>query len=169
MSRPSSNEYAPFYETYISLVPEADLQQAMKNSIQEMKSFLESIPRDKADYAYAPGKWSIKQLIQHVVDAERVFAYRALCVARGEKQNLPGFDENEYARTAEVSHRNLADLGDEFVAVRISSIRLFNSFTPEALVEMGTANGKPITARALGFIIIGHWRHHQRILRERYL
>ena len=169
MARPSKSDYIPFYETYVSLVPENDIKEALLQSLPLVESFLDSIPGNKADFAYADGKWTIKQLIQHAIDAERIFCYRALCIARGESQNLPGFEENEYARQAVVDHRTLRELRDEFLAVRKASILLFNSFTQEMMDAKGRSNNNPISALSIGYILVGHWKHHQRILTERYL
>jgi hypothetical protein len=169
MARPSKSDYIPFYETYISLVKENDIKEALQQSLPLVESFLDSIPQSKADFAYADGKWTIKQLIQHGIDAERIFCYRALCIARGESQNLPGFEENEYAQQATVDHRTLRELRDEFPAVRKASILLFNSFTQKMLEAKGSSNNHPISTLSLGYIIVGHWKHHQRILTERYL
>lgn len=166
--RPSTSSYAPFYETYVSLVPEEDLVEAFHRSMEEMLEILDSIPTEKADHAYAEGKWTVRQLLQHVIDTERVFSYRAVCVARGEQQPLPGFDENAYAAAADVSGRNLKDLKEELLSLRSSVALMFKGFTQDMLHQVGTASGKPISTLALGYIIIGHIRHHFRILHERY-
>jgi len=168
MSRPSAADYPVFYEAYVKLVPETELMITLSASTQELQHFLSTIPVDKADFAYDTGKWTIKQVLQHVIDAERVFAYRALCFARNEKQSLPGFDENEYASHAEVGHRTLKELKDEFLTVRQTSVLMFHGFTEQMLDRNGVANKNPITVLSLGYVIIGHWRHHQHILRERY-
>jgi DinB superfamily len=166
--RPSTQSYAPFYETYVSLVQEDDLSDAFHRSTEEMLETLDSIPTEKADHAYAEGKWTVRQLLQHVIDTERVFSYRAVCVARGEQQPLPGFDENAYAAAADVSGRSLKDLKEELLTLRSSVVLMFKGFTPDMLQQVGTASGKPISTLALGYIIIGHIRHHFRILHERY-
>ncbi len=168
MARPAETDYPVFYETYVRLVPEIDLFTALKASIQELRNFLSDIPVDKADFAYDTGKWTVKQLLQHAIDSERIFSYRALCFARNEQQSLPGFDEKEYANNAEVSHRVLKELKDEFITVRQTSVKLFHSFTEPMLNRKGIANKNPITVLSLGYVIIGHWRHHQGILKERY-
>jgi uncharacterized damage-inducible protein DinB len=168
MSRPSEKDYPAFYHTYVKLVPEQDLVPALKNSVHELQEFLSSIPAAKADYAYAEGKWTVKQLLQHAIDAERIFAYRALCFARGEKKSLPAFEENEYAAEADVSHRSLTDMMNEFLILRQSSLLLFQSFTPEMIERKGKANNNSISVLSLGYIVIGHWRHHQGVLKERY-
>jgi hypothetical protein len=126
------------------------------------------ISNEKAGYAYSPGKWTIRQLLQHTIDTERIFSYRALCISRGEKKSLPGFDENAFAEVAEASNRHLTDLKEEMLCVRQSSVLLFQSFTDDMLRTSGLVNNNPVTVLAIGFMIIGHWRHHAGILRERY-
>ena len=167
--RPLSTDYAPFYETYVSLVKRDDIKQALSASLPDMEKFLQSIPENKSDYAYADGKWTVKQVLQHGIDSEIVFAYRAMCIARGEKQSLPSFDENLYAENATVQHRSVKGLAEEFLLQRKSTILLFKYFTDEMLQASGTASGKSITVLSLGYIIAGHWQHHQQILTERYL
>lgn len=166
--RPLQSEYAPFYESYVSKVLDDDLVQAMHSSLGELKDILISIPVEKADHAYESGKWTVKQLLQHVIDAERVFSYRAVCVARGEQHGLPSFDENSYAALAEVDHRQLQDMKEELLALRSSVYLMFKGFTPDMLLRVGVASGTTVSANALGYIIIGHARHHVKILRERY-
>lgn len=168
MARPSPNDYPPFYETYVRLVAEADLVAAMEASLEQLVSDLSRIPLAMQDHAYAEGKWTVKELIQHAIDTERVFAYRALCIARGEKQPLPGFDENAYASNADVTQRPLGDMSSEFESLRRSNLSMFRGFTETMLQTSGTAAGKPVTVRAIGYMTIGHWRHHVGILRERY-
>jgi hypothetical protein len=166
--RPQPEEYAPFYETYVRLVPENNLLEAFQHAMDEIHEVLDSIETDKADHAYAEGKWTVKQLLQHVIDTERVFSYRAVSIARGEKQPLPGFDENNYAAAAHVEVRSLKDMKEELLALRHSVYLMFKGFTPEMLEQVGTASGKPVSTLALGYICIGHIRHHFHILRERY-
>jgi hypothetical protein len=168
MSRPLPEDYPPFYETYISLVPETDIVQALSVSMQQMKQDLSYIGSDKSDYAYAPGKWTVKQVLQHAIDTERIFAYRALCIARGEKQSLPGFDENQYADEADVSLRHIKDLKEELLTARLSTSQLFHGFPPVLLSRSGMANQKPISVLAIGYAIVGHWRHHASVLQDHY-
>ncbi|TAG99057.1 MAG: DinB family protein [Sphingobacteriales bacterium] len=166
--RPQPEEYAPFYETYVNLVPENDFMDAFQRAMDEVHGVLDTIPADKADYAYAEGKWTVKQLLQHIIDTERVFSYRAACIARGEKQSLPGFNENEYAAAADVETRSLKDMKEELLALKHSVYLMFKGFTPEMLKQIGTASGKPVSTLALGYISIGHIRHHFTILHDRY-
>jgi hypothetical protein len=168
MSRPSNDQYPPFYENYIKLVPEENLLSALSNSLQQLKQDLSLVGIDKADYAYAPGKWMVKQLIQHAIDTERIFSYRALCISRGEHQSLPGFDENVYADIANARNRHLKDLKEEMLTLRLSTMQLFQSFDTEMINRSGHSNQKSITVLALGYIIIGHWRHHAEVLQDKY-
>ncbi|NCU06271.1 MAG: DinB family protein, partial [Chitinophagaceae bacterium] len=168
MSRPTTNDYAPFYHNYVMNVPEDDLQIGFKNQAAVLDSFLSSIPDAKADHAYAEGKWTVKQLVQHMIDAERIFAHRALWFARQSAAPLSGFDENEYAAIVDVSKRSLQSLSDEFRAVRKSNEFLFTSFSAKELNTSGIANNNSITVNALGFVTLGHFLHHKRIMEERY-
>jgi len=169
MPRPTTHDYAMFYQTYVSLVPEEDVRIAFQQQSPLLSSFLSSLPEAKADHAYAEGKWTIKQLLQHMIDAERIFTHRALWFARRSPSPLAGFDENEYAAVANVDKRSLSSLADEFIAVRKSSEFLFNSFSDKELNTSGTANTHAITVNALGFVTLGHFLHHRRIMEERYL
>ena len=168
MSRPTIGDYASFYHNYVMQVQEDDLQIAFQNNSSVVDAFLNSIPESKADYAYAEGKWTVKQLLQHMIDAERIFAHRALWFARKSPAPLSGFDENAYADIADVSKRSLQSLIDEMKAVRKSTEFLFNSFSEDELNTVGTANNNPITVKALGFVTLGHFLHHKRILEDRY-
>lgn len=168
MSRPATGDYASFYHNYVMQVQEDDLQTAFPNNSSVVDAFLNSIPESKADYAYAEGKWTVKQLLQHMIDAERIFAHRALWFARKSPASLSGFDENAYAEIADVSNRSLQSLIDEMKAVRKSTEFLFSSFSENELNTVGTANNNPITVKALGFVTLGHFLHHKRILEERY-
>ncbi len=166
--RPNTSDYDPHFETYVSLVKSDDISKTFVTSLPELETFLKTIPENKGDFAYAENKWTVKQVLQHGIDAERVFAYRALCIARGETQSLPSFDDKRYADNATVQHRSLKDLTNELVLQRKSSVLLFASFTPKMLNARGIAGGNPITVNSLGYITIGHWTHHQNLLRERY-
>lgn len=168
MSRPTTGDYASFYHNYVMQVQEDELQTAFQNNSSVVDAFLHSIPSSKADYAYAEGKWTVKQLLQHMIDAERIFAHRALWFARKSPASLSGFDENAYAAIADVSKRSLQSLIDEMKAVRKSTEFLFSSFSENELNTVGTANNNPITVKALGFVTLGHFLHHKRILEERY-
>ena len=169
MPKPLAATYPSYFQRYIGLVEEDDLQTAFKNQLPVITGFLQSITEEKSGYAYAPGKWTIKELLQHMTDTERIFAYRSLCFARKEQASLPGFDENEYAANCNANSRNWKGLVDEFLLVRKTTEILFSSFTAEALNNSGFANGNPATAASMGFTAIGHVYHHKKILEERYL
>lgn len=169
MPRPKQSEYAAFYETYVSRVPEDDLTSAFRKHTASALAFFTRIPDDKHHFAYAPGKWTLKQLLQHVIDAERVFAYRALNFARKDAHPLPGFDENEFAAVARVDHREWSDMVEEFQFVRNASDHFYRALNEEELSRTGVASGNPVSVRGLGFIILGHAIHHMEVVKERYL
>ncbi len=158
-----------YYHGYINRVSENNLTKAFQKHQTELLSALDEIPEEKWDYRYAEGKWSIKEVVQHILDAERIFGYRALCFARKDKTPLPGFDENLYAETSRADQRSKQSLLEELEAVQKSSAQLFASFDEEQLEQNGIANGKPAYVKAIGFILIGHALHHKHIIQERYL
>lgn len=164
------NEYAAYYNTYLPLVnDEWSLTEELEVSVHDFIRFVQDIPMDKHDYRYAEGKWTIKDIIQHLIDSERIFSYRALRFARNDNTELPGFDENLYAATANGSERKLQEMLTELALVRQSTIMLFRSFSPDDLLKTGIASGNNASVRALGFIIIGHQNHHIKVFKERYL
>lgn len=169
MARPLASEYGEFYHTYISKVKEDDLLTALRNQTAVSLQFWQEIPGAKLDHAYATGKWTIKQVLQHLIDAERIFAYRALRFARRDLTPLASFNENSYADEARVEHRSWTDMLEEFQMVRNASEHLFRSFDGEEMERSGVASNNPITVRSLGYIIVGHAIHHQGIVKERYL
>ena len=169
MNRPNESEYAPYYQSYVDQVSENDILHLLRAEVDELDVLLGQLPAEKETYAYAEGKWTIREMIGHLIDGERVFGYRALCIARGEKQNLPGFDQDDYMLTAPYKHIELEDLLSELRLVRLSNLAMFRSLDEEAWNRVGTANGNEITVRALAFIMGGHVRHHMNVLRERYL
>jgi uncharacterized damage-inducible protein DinB len=158
-----------FYTTYINAINENDLQEALQANTRRFRKLLKNIPHKKINYAYAEGKWTIKELLQHIIDAERVFIYRALTFARQDPAQLPGFDENNWAITAKAPKRKWAELIDEFKALRASTELFFASLDDNQLQHTGTANNNVISVAALGFVCAGHAAHHIRIIRERYL
>jgi len=164
----SEREYAPFYAGYIARVT-GSLMDELSEQPASFAAFVAGIPPEKGDYAYAPGKWTIKEVIGHLLDTERIMAYRALRIARKDETGLPGFDENAYARHAHYHDRDLASLSEEFEQLRRSNLYLFRSFTEEELMRTGTASEKTVSVRALLYIIVGHVKHHRLILEERYL
>jgi len=169
MPKPSPSTHPTYFQKYIDLVPEEDLSVAFQKQYSKISAFLHSINEEKSAHAYAPGKWTIKELMQHITDTERIFAYRSLCFARNEQASLPGFDENEYAVHSNAGQRSWKELAEEFLLVRKTTEVLFNSFTTAALNNSGTANNNPATAASMGFTAIGHVYHHINILKERYL
>jgi len=160
---------AEFYHPYISLVKEENVLKAIKKSATQVKKFLKTIPGKKIDYAYAEGKWTIKQILQHLIDAERVFTYRATAFARKDATPLPSFDENIWAQNAKIKNRKWKDLVEEFKTVRKSTELLFQSFDEEQLLSTGTASNNTINVLAIGFICAGHAEHHMKVIKERYL
>jgi uncharacterized damage-inducible protein DinB len=163
------NEYSKFNATYINAIENVELLEELEISLHDFIRFVQNIPMDKFDYRYAEGKWTIKEIIQHIMDSERIFAYRALRISRNDKTPLPGFDENEYVENTNANTRGLQELLTEFSAVRHSNLLLFKSFSEEQLTRMGIASENEVSVRALGFLIIGHLKHHQRVFEERYL
>jgi hypothetical protein len=168
LSRPSADEYLPYYDRYIALVPEGNLVEILVDQHRDTMRMLRSVDDERGLFAYAPGKWTIKEVIGHLSDAERIFAYRALRFARGDAQPLSGFDENAYAPAGRFNDRPLADLADEFQAIRAATVHLFRYLDEDEMARRGIANGAGISVRALGFVIAGHERHHAKLLRERY-
>lgn len=166
--RPLPSDYPFFYKNYVLLAAGDDATTVLAGSLEPLERFLRSIPEEKADHAYAPDKWTIKQVLQHCIDTERIFAYRALCHARGEEQSLPGFEQTGYAANANVDERPLQSLCKEMLLVRKTTTLLFQFLRAEDLNRVGTVGGNPIKTLSWAFIISGHWQHHQNILREKY-
>ena len=169
IARPDVSEYAPFYAAYVSQVPEGDVLDFLARQADETAALVGGLSEAQAAYRYAPGKWSIKQVVGHVADAERVFSYRALRIARNDQTPLASFDENAWMGFGGFDARSLADLLSELRAVRQSTLALYRSLGPEAVARRGVASQKEISVRALIYITAGHERHHVKVLRERYL
>lgn len=167
MQRPGSTEYAPFYGTYVNLVPEGDVLAALEGQLTDMLALLRAVPEEQGNVRHAPYTWSVKEVVGHLIDGERVFGYRALRFARGDTTPLSGFDENEYARVANFDRLSLGDLVSELETVRRSNLWLFRNLPAEAWARSGEANGNPVSVRALAYILVGHGRHHTAILRKR--
>lgn len=168
MKRPSPSEYAADYGRYIEAVPDGPIVDVLRGQMTETLNFLRSIPESKGSHAYAPGKWTVKEVIGHVADGERVFSYRALRFARADETALPGFEENEYVPNGKFGLRTIQNLADELEIVRRSTVALFEGLPEEAAGRMGTASGNPFSVQALAYIIAGHERHHVTMLKERY-
>lgn len=167
--RPTPDEYAPYYARYLDAVPDGDLLRLLEDGGDEVLGLLRAFSEERGDHRYAPGKWSVKEVVGHIVDTERVFAYRALRFARGDTTPLPGFDQNHYVTVAGFSRRSLADLAEEFADVRKATVKLFAGLDAPALRRAGVASGHLMTVRAAAWIIAGHEQHHAQLLRERYL
>ncbi|HSL89547.1 MAG TPA: DinB family protein [Ignavibacteriaceae bacterium] len=167
--RPAENDYAPYYKSYIEKIQGDDILKILLHQTKECQNILNSFPEHKGNYRYAEGKWTVKQVIGHIMDTERVFTYRALCIARGEKQQLPGFEQDDYINTGKFESRNLFELIYELRLLRESNLLLFKSFDDEMLNRRGTASGYEVTVNALLFMIAGHMQHHLDILKERYI
>lgn len=157
-----------YYHRYVDRVTEPDLASALEAHTNDLRSVLEGLSEAQWNYRYAPDKWSVKEMVQHIIDGERIFLYRALCFARKDKTPLPGFDENEYAAASEADHRHSKDLLEELQTVQLSAQQMFASFTDDQLHRAGIANGKFVSVLAIGYILVGHARHHINILKERY-
>ncbi len=163
------NEYAGNFGTYVKAAGDGILIEELEISLHNFIKFVQDIPMDKFDYRYAEGKWTIKDIIQHVIDTERIFAYRALRFSRNDKTPLPSFEENDYANNTDANSRSIQDLLTEFSAVRHSTLLFYKSLSDEQLKRIGTASNLQISVRALGFVMIGHQKHHQKVFVERYL
>ncbi|HLY17362.1 MAG TPA: DinB family protein [Bryobacteraceae bacterium] len=166
---PDTTEYASYYGRYITLVPGSDVVAALEDQPNETLALLSTLSDEQGDYRYAPGKWSIKEMLGHVIDAERVFAYRALRFARHDQTPLASFEQDDYVRTANFGDSALADLIEEFVCVRRSTVCLFRKLSSDAWMRRGVASDNPVSVRAIAYIIAGHELHHRRILQEKYL
>jgi len=168
MQRPTGTEYAPFYSGYVALVPETDILGVLQPQVEEIRRLLASVSAEQESYRYAEGKWSIRQVLGHLVDAERVFGHRAFCFSRGEQAPLPSFDENQYVAAARSDSVPLQELVEELAVVRQASLVMLRRLEAREWAQVGTASGKPVSVRALAWIMAGHPRHHLQILRERY-
>jgi uncharacterized damage-inducible protein DinB len=169
MTRPDLDAVPVFYKGYVENVKDMDVIVALTQSSKVALSLFRSIPEDMGEYRYDAGKWSIKELFNHMMDAERIFAYRALRFSRNDKTPLSGFEENDYAPQANAHARSLTQLIDEMERLRATTIDLYNSFTPEMLKREGTANNNKLSVLSLGYVIAGHETHHRKVISERYL
>ena len=169
ISKPQSNEYNPHYKGYIGLVPDGDLPYILKKQSEETVELFKSFSKDKSEYRYAEGKWSMKEVLGHVVDTERIMSYRLLAIARGEKSSLPSFDENAYNESANFNRLNLDQLITDYLNVRQATISLLSILSKESFENVGNVFDFPTTGRAIAYIIAGHELHHLKIINERYL
>ena len=169
MQRPRSNEYPSYYNRYIELVESDDILTVLENQNREMSELLDRFGEEAAAFRYTPEKWSVKEVIGHIIDVERIFTYRALRFARNDKTPLAEFDDEEYIKHANFDMRTLIDIADEFRVVRESTLTLFYSFEDEIYDRLGTTSGYKFTVRAIPFIIAGHEAHHRHVIREKYM
>ncbi|HCD51987.1 MAG TPA: DinB family protein [Balneolaceae bacterium] len=166
---PDSSEYTHFYTPYIELVEKGNIISTLSTQMHELFTLINSVPAERAFYAYEMGKWTLKEVIGHMIETERVFSYRALAISRGEKQSLPGMDQNEYMVGNNYNKRTLSNLSNEFLAVRVATIHLLSNMTKDMINMSGEANSTKVTVRAIAHIIAGHEQHHVNIIKERYL
>ncbi|GAB5407875.1 MAG: DinB family protein [Balneolaceae bacterium] len=166
---PEASEYAHFYSTYVGLVEKTNIIHTLNEQMHEVFTLMNSVPGDKAYFKYAPDKWTLKEVLGHMIETERVFAYRALAISRGDKKSLSGMDQDEYMDGNNYNNRTLANLSNEYLAVRVATIHLLNSMTKKMISRTGIASGTEVSVRALAFIIAGHDSHHLSIIKERYL
>ena len=169
ISRPRVDEFDSYYERYVSLVADGDIIAQLQNQISATLDLLNKISPEKADFSYASGKWTVKELVGHIVDSERIFAYRALRIARGDKTPIEGYEQDDYVKNAKFGKYALADLAEEFALVRRANILMFRNLPETAWYKRGVANNKEISVRALAYISAGHEIYHINVLKERYL
>ncbi|HEX8846806.1 MAG TPA: DinB family protein [Pyrinomonadaceae bacterium] len=169
IGRPDAAEYVPYYHKYVSLVPDGEITGLLSRQMDETLALLAKVSEEQAGFRYAPDKWSIKELVGHLIDSERIFAYRALRFARNDKTSLPGYEQDDYVREASFDERSLRDLAAEFSDVRRATLSLFENLGEAAWGRSGAANDSAVSVRALAYIIAGHELHHVGILRDRYL
>lgn len=167
--KPQKEEYDPYYERYVSLVDESNLVDTLAAQVAEIETMFRSIPEDRGTFAYADGKWTIKELFSHLIDGERMFMYRIFRIARGDKTPIEGFEQDGYIENSHANTRTFIDLTAEFTALRNANVHFFRNLREDDWLRTGTANNAEISVRALAFIMAGHIRHHVAILKERYL
>ena len=169
MLKPESSEYAPYYEKYIEQASKAGVRDSFASQPSELRRALDGVAEEKGTFAYEEGKWTIKELLSHIIDGERIFGYRILRISRGDTTPIEGFEQDDYIATSNANNRSFSDLLDEFEFNRKANVLMINNLDENALTRMGTASDNPISARALISILIGHVGHHLNILNERYL
>lgn len=165
----TSGEYNPYYGVFIDQAENANILTGLQQSKQKFIDFVNTISDEKLTYAYAEGKWTIAEVLQHIIDTERIFSYRALRFARNDKSPLIGFDQDEYVPNSNANNYSRHELIEDFEAARNNSIALFKSFTQNMLTEIGEASGSPMSVRAIGYVLSGHQKHHLHVIKDRYL
>jgi len=168
-ARPDATEYAPYYETYVGVVPTGNIITQLEKQLEETLSLIRGLSEAQTAHRYAPDKWSIKEVIGHIIDSERIFAYRALRFARNDSQALPGFDQDDFMKYSDFDSRQMSDLAEELELLRRANILMFKSFDEEAWNRRGTASNAAVSVRALAYIIAGHELHHINVVKSRYL
>ena len=169
IGRPSPNEYSEYHQLYISKVPDGQIMTILRDQLDEAITLFKTIPESKGDYRYEPGKWTLKEVIGHLSDGERIMAYRALRFARNDQTPLPGFEQDDYIPYSNSNECSLADLINEFATLRESTLTMFKNFSNDSWERVGTASGNRVSVRGMAYIIAGHLEHHLRIIREKYL
>jgi hypothetical protein len=166
--KPADTEYAPYFGRYVSLVPEGDIVTVLEDQIADLRRFAGSVPADRESFRYAPDKWSVREVMGHLVDAERVFGYRGFCISRGEQAPLPSFDEQVYVSQSGYDRVPLAELADELVSLRRANLAWLRRLEAGAWTRIGTSSAQPVSVRALAYVMAGHCRHHMGVLHDRY-
>lgn len=169
ISTPDASEYAPYYGRYISLVTTSDIVATLRTQGQQTKDTLSGLTEEESNFRYAPEKWSIKHVVGHLMDAERVFAYRAMRISRGDKTPIEGFEQDDYVRNGPFEHSRFSDMLEEYVAVRTATVCLFRALNQQEWLRRGIANNNEISVRALAYVVAGHELHHRQVLKEKYL
>lgn len=167
-NRPDESEYSPYYQKYVALVPETEIIGPLEAQISEVQSLIEGLPEERGTFAYEDGKWTIKEVLSHLIDAERIFSYRAFRIARGDKTPIEGFEQDGYIENSHANQRSFTDLLDEFTQIRRANLAFFKNLKAADWIRSGTANNVEISVRSLAWIMAGHIRHHTDILRSRY-
>ena len=168
MSRPQPAEYDPYYQKYVSLVPEEDIIPALESQIDELSGLFEDVPEEKGTFAYADGKWTVKEVLSHLIDGERMFAYRVFRIARGDRTPIEGFEQDGYIENSHANRRPIAELIEEFTLLREANLIFFQNLEDDDWKRVGIANNVEISVRSLAWIMAGHIRHHTTILQDRY-
>jgi len=169
MKRPNRDEYASYYHTYVETVPDGDIIKTLHKQIAEMGKLFKNVSKKQSLFRYAPEKWSVREVLGHIIDAERIFSYRTLCFARNDMKEFHGFDENEYISKSNYNEIKLSELIDEFSELRNSNVIMFRNFSDEMWLRTGRANNNSFTVRAMAYIMVGHVNHHIGVLKDRYL